>query len=97
MPSVPDENLRGLLREVLRALLNVGREDVDIDGLTPLDKRLKVLGGTSGYLVLDVSAAEGELKVGDEIIFTLNYSALLAAMTSEYVKKKLLNNVVTLG
>jgi predicted amino acid racemase len=73
--------------EGLRALLNVGREDVDIEGLSPLDKRLKVLGGSSGYLVLDVTAVEGELKVGDEMVFDLNYSALLAAMTSEYVRK----------
>ena len=79
--------------EGLRALLNVGREDVDIEGITPLDKRLKILGASSGYLVLDVSAAEGKLRVGDELGFSLNYSALLAAMTSKYVKKNYLNPV----
>lgn len=74
---------------VLRALINVGREDIDIEGVTPLDSRIVILGGSSGYLVLDVSAMEGDISVGDELIFTLNYSALLTAMTSEYVKKNI--------
>ena len=73
--------------EVERALLNVGREDVDIEGLTPVDPRLKVLGGSSDYLVVDVSGAAGEIRVGDELTFLLNYSALLAVMTSQYVAK----------
>lgn len=96
-PSLPQgersEDAFGQLPEfedrgnVLRALVNVGREDVDIKGITPLDPGINVLGGSSGYLVLDVSAVEDKLSVGDEVTFTLNYSALLTAMTSEYVKK----------
>jgi predicted amino acid racemase len=74
--------------EIDRALLNVGREDVDIAGVTPLDSRLSILGGSSGYLILDVTAARGDIRVGDEIAFALGYSALLAAMTSEYVEKR---------
>jgi len=74
----------------LRALLNLGREDVDVAGITPLDPRARILGASSGYLVLDVDELAGELRVGDELGFSLNYSALLAAMTSEYVKKQLL-------
>jgi predicted amino acid racemase len=74
--------------EVWRALLNVGREDVYVDGLTPLDGRLAILGATSGYLVMDVTPAAGSLRVGDEVAFALNYGALLAAMTSEYVEKR---------
>lgn len=74
--------------EVDRALLNVGREDVDIRGLTPLDSRFSILGGSSGYLILDATGARGDIRVGDEITFAPNYSALLAAMTSEYVEKR---------
>ena len=77
-----------------RALLNVGREDVDVEGIVPLDPRLVILGASSGYLVLDVSSAADDIRVGDEISFYLNYSALLAAMTSEYVKKQLLRGGV---
>lgn len=70
-----------------RALLNVGREDVDIEGIIPIDSRLRILGASSGYLVVDVTEVSSNLQVGDTLSFSLNYSALLAAMTSEYVKK----------
>jgi len=80
--------------EVDRALLNVGREDVDIGGLTPLDSRLSILGGSSGYLILDVTGAGGDIRVGDEVAFAPNYSALLAAMTSGYVEKRALRSGV---
>ena len=72
----------------LRALLNVGREDVDVEGLTPLDPGVSILGASSGYLVVDVTDTERTVEVGDELAFTLNYAALLAAMTSEYVHKR---------
>ena len=74
--------------KVARALLNVGREDIDAEGLIPHDQGLAVLGATSGYLAVDVSGAADSIRVGDELAFSLNYSALLAAMTSEYVKKR---------
>ena len=76
--------------EMLRVLLNVGREDVDVSGITPLDRRLTVLGASSGYLVVDATPAEGDIQVGDTLTFSLNYSALLTAMTSEYVSKHVL-------
>lgn len=74
---------RGTVR---RALLNLGRGDADLEGLTPLDPRLKVVGGTSDYLVVETDGAP--LHVGDRLAFTPNYSALLAAMTSAYVAKR---------
>jgi predicted amino acid racemase len=74
--------------EIERALVNIGREEIDIEGIVPHDTRLKILGASSSYLVVDTSAAAGAFKVGDELTFALNYGALLTAMTSEYVKKK---------
>lgn len=73
---------------ITRALVNLGREDVVVEGLTPRDGRLTVLGASSGYLALATGAAAAELSVGDEISFLPNYGALLAAMTSEYVHKR---------
>lgn len=70
-----------------RAILNIGREDVDIQGLTPLDPTLKILGGSSDYVIVDVTAAKGGIEVGAELVFSLNYAALVAAMTSHYVEK----------
>lgn len=74
--------------EVTRALVNVGREDADVSGLQPLDPRLEILGASSDYLIVDVSRAEEDVRVGDEVVFSLNYAALLAAMDSGYVEKR---------
>jgi predicted amino acid racemase len=74
--------------DIERALVNIGREEVSIEGITPQDERLKILGASSSYLVLDMSRAAGAFKVGDELTFSLNYGALLTAMTSEYVEKR---------
>ena len=73
---------------VERALVNLGREDVELPGLAPLDGRLRVLGASSDYLVVDVTGARGGVRVGDELVFSLGYGGLLAAMDSEYVEKR---------
>lgn len=79
---------RGPMR---RALLNIGREDVLVEGLTPLTPKLRILGGSSGYLVVDVTAAPASMRVGDELSFDMTYGALLATMTSDYVGKRVLD------
>ena len=76
-----------------RALLNMGRQDVDIEGLTPEDEGIIVLGGSSDHLVLDVSDAHQALQLGDEVAFMPTYSALLAASTSPYVEKKVVHGL----
>ena len=92
--GVPEFEDRG---ETQRALLNLGWADVDVAGIVPIDSRINILGASSGYLVLDVSAMGGGLRVGDEVAFSLNYSALLAAMSSEYVEKRPLNAGASVG
>lgn len=71
-----------------RALVNIGREDVDMHGLTPLDQQITILGASSDYLLVDVTDAGGRIRLGDWLAFALNYCALLAVMTSEYVVKR---------
>jgi ornithine racemase len=73
---------------VVRALVNVGREDVELPGLAPLDPQLRVMGASSDYLVVDATDAAGAIAVGDELVFSLGYGGLLAAMDSEYVGKR---------
>ena len=73
--------------EELRALLNLGRQDVDTSGLVPRNPDVVILGASSDYLVVDVTGAAGSISVGDELDFVPNYSALLSAMTSRYVHK----------
>lgn len=73
--------------DILRAILSVGREDVVIDSLVPVDKKISILGASSDHLLVDVTESSQPLKLGDKVNFNLNYGALLAAMTSNYVKK----------
>lgn len=80
IPSVQD---KGIME---RCILNVGRQDVNIEGLSPRKSTLEILGATSDHLLID-STNETNLNVGDVISFDLNYSALLASMTSPFVDK----------
>lgn len=87
MPVFTD---RGLIR---RAILNVGREDVSIEGLKPLDQGIVILGASSDYMIVDVTGATGPVGMGDTLAFHPDYAALLAAMTSPYVDKRVLHSV----
>ncbi len=70
-----------------RAILAIGRQDVDPEGLTPLESGIEVLGASSDHLILDVEDSDCAMKVGDEVRFAMSYGCLLAAMTSPYVHK----------
>lgn len=73
------------------ALVNVGRVDVDVDGLCPLDPGVRILGASSDYLVLDVTGAgAAAYPVGAEVVFDLGYGALVTAMSSPYVHHRVL-------
>ncbi|MBQ6707347.1 MAG: alanine/ornithine racemase family PLP-dependent enzyme [Clostridia bacterium] len=73
--------------ERLRALIAIGKQDVSLSGLTPTDKGIDILGGSSDYIILDVTDSEKNYKVGDVLSFTMNYAATLRVMTSQYVEK----------
>ncbi|BBJ28177.1 alanine/ornithine racemase family PLP-dependent enzyme [Athalassotoga saccharophila] len=75
------------LGDRLKAIIAIGEQDIDPAGLIPLNKGIKVLHASSDHTVLDVSDFDGNLKLGDILKFRLTYSALLRAMTSEYVEK----------
>ena len=60
-----------------RAILALGRQDTDIEGLSA-PPGVRILGASSDHLV--VSDARGLLSVGSEVEFGLNYSALMRAM-----------------
>lgn len=82
--NVPEYEDRGVIK---RAILAVGKQDIDIDGLAPIDSQVDILGGSSDHMILDVTNCDKEYKVGDVVEFVLEYGALLKAATSEYVKK----------
>ncbi|MCX6395606.1 MAG: alanine/ornithine racemase family PLP-dependent enzyme [Propionibacteriales bacterium] len=69
---------------VRQAIVALGRQDVDLDGLAP-PAGIEILGMSSDHLVLDVG--DHDVRVGDEITFGLAYGALVRAMTSPFVTK----------
>lgn len=75
---------RGIIK---RAIIAVGRQDVDPDALHPIDSKIDILGASSDHLILDISKSDMKYKVGDIVNFKLSYSSLLRATTSGYVDR----------
>lgn len=74
--------------KISRAILGIGRQEVDVKGLTPLGDT-HIIGSSSDHIILEVP--KSSVKVGDKISFKMNYSALLTAMTSPSVHKVIIN------
>lgn len=79
---VPEYEDRGI---ITRAILAVGKQDTDPDGLTPLDSGVDILGGSSDHLIADVSGTGHAL--GGTLDFRLDYGAFLKLFTSPYVTR----------
>ncbi len=69
-----------------RAIAAIGRQDMDCDGLIPIEPGITVVGASSDHLILDITESKKPLKVGDTVCFTMNYGGLLRGFTSSYVK-----------
>ena len=78
---------RGIRR---RAILAIGRQDTDCEGLVPLTPGVEIVGASSDHLIVDISDA-APLAVGDCLAFSLSYGAILAGFTSKYVNKTYVN------
>ncbi len=85
---------RGILR---RAIVALGRQDADPDGVIPSNSKIKILGASSDHMIVDITDDPEHYEVGDIMSFKLKYSGLLRAMTSPYVEKVYLNEEVNLG
>lgn len=79
--ETPARTGRGRVRQ---AVLALGRQDVDPDGMAAPDG-ITVLGMSSDHLVVDLG--DHLVAVGDEIDFGVDYSAFLRAMTSPFVTR----------
>lgn len=67
-----------------RVIIGIGEQDVDTKAIKPRIKA-DIIGASSDHLILHVKS--NSIKVGSEIQFDINYSALLRLSTSPYVKK----------
>ena len=73
-----------------RMILAMGHQDTDIPGLSmPVGSTL--IGATSDHLVIE--SIRSPLKLGSEVRFQMNYSALMHAMAAPDSEVKLLNDL----
>lgn len=82
--DVPQFQDRGMQQ---RSIVALGRQDVLISGLSSR-QAVEIIGASSDHLILD--SGDRVLKIGEEVRFDLDYGALLAAMTSPFVRKEFL-------
>jgi ornithine racemase len=68
-----------------RSILALGKQDVPSSSLKS-HHHLDILGSSSDHLILDSS--HYPLRVGDAVKFDLDYSGLLAAMTSPFIRRE---------
>lgn len=72
---------------VAQSILALGRQDIEPLGLrAPCG--IKILDASSDHLIV---AGAHRLRIGSEVTFQLDYSALLRAMTSPFVSKVIVN------
>ena len=94
-PSVPDGEVglqafgehpifidRGMRK---RALLAIGRQDVNISRLAPVDEGVHIVTASSDHMIVDVTEAKRPFVAGDILDFRAQYPAMLGAATSRYV------------
>jgi len=74
---------------ISQAILALGRQDVDPDGLKAPDG-MEILGSSSDHLVIDTGVSRP--AIGAEVRLQMNYSALLRAMTSPSVARVLIQD-----
>lgn len=71
-----------------RALVAIGKKDIGHhDSLIPRQMGITVEGSSSDHVILDVTDAKKEVKVGDILEFELYYQAMLYLTASSSVKK----------
>lgn len=72
-----------------RAIIDIGLLDINLDYISPDDQRITIEGASSDMIVLNITEARYDYKVGDFITFTLNYMGALSLLNSNYIEKQL--------
>ena len=72
----------------LRAICDIGRQDVAPEAIEPIDPGIEVLGASSDHLIIDVTDARSPVAVGSEVRFLPSYGGLLSASTSPHIRKQ---------
>ena len=71
-----------------RGIIAVGKQDIDLDSIDPIDTQIELFGGSSDHTILDLTHADKDYQVGDILEFKLGYGSLLKLFTSQYVDRE---------
>ncbi|MEM0138456.1 MAG: alanine/ornithine racemase family PLP-dependent enzyme [Thermoplasmatales archaeon] len=82
VPIVEDRGSR------LRAIVAIGKQDVEIGSLKPVDPGIEVLGGSGDHLILDIQDSEFRYESGSIVEFVPGYQSVLRLMLSPSVRKE---------
>ena len=85
----PEYEDKGILT---RAIVAIGKQDIDVTSIHPINKEIEILGASSDHMILNLSGCSDKYDIGDKIEFTLEYGGLVSACTSKYVHKKAVYN-----
>jgi predicted amino acid racemase len=77
--EIPTWEDRGMRR---RAILALGRQDIQVEGLVAQRPGITYIGASSDHLILDVTEAEPPVAVGETLVFRPLYGAIATAMAS---------------
>lgn len=72
-----------------RGILAVGRQDLPVEEMIPMQEGMFIVGGSSDHTIVDLGDIPAQ--VGDVLQFKLTYGGLLGTYTSKYVAKHVLN------
>jgi predicted amino acid racemase len=81
--EIPVFEDKGIIK---RGILAVGRQDVIIEGLKPLDNNVKILGSSSDHIIFQIKS--NDYNVGSILEFQMDYGGLLHLFTSQYINKE---------
>lgn len=70
-----------------RGILAIGKQDWDLDSITPIDEQIEVFGASSDHTIVDLTHADKDYQVGDIVRFKLGYGSLLKLFTSSYIDR----------
>ncbi|NLW23515.1 MAG: amino acid permease [Tissierellia bacterium] len=71
-----------------RAIVAMGNQDVgDCFKIYPRDPYIRVMGGSSDHIILDIHDSPIDYKVGDIVEFDIEYQPMLFTSLSDYVHK----------
>lgn len=77
-------------KTTVRAIIDLGLLDIDMQHLDPTDATIKYAGATSDMVVLNLEDNPNGYKVGDRLEFILDYMGIVRIMNSQYIEKRVI-------